>query len=1182
MADLQIELLGTPRISWQGQPLRIQRQASRLLLYYLACQPKPVSRQNIISIFWPDLEDDEDGRKNLRETLSRLKKQLPDDDFIVLDHDLVSLDFTRVRVDVFEFIRMFNEMQAIINQVPRNQPYPQATLARINEALALWSNSRFMAGVLPIISANLDRWYDAFSSEIEHKRVSLLVHLADHALATGNLSEAYKLIQSALESDEFNENLHFRALTCLIQMGQRGDAVNYCKKIEEKFRSEGLEINEDLAHLIQSTRLMPISGDTDGLKDWPSLLSTFLPFVGHLEPLGQLHQVMQRGGCIFIAGESGAGKTRLIYEFSRSLPPGTRLLLADSRPSYVNMPFQPIVEGLRHLVQKNEWAQIEPSFLGLLLPLMPELVVYRPDVTPVFNTTPGNLSPIFEAMRHVLLRLSDKRRLLFVMDDAQWCDEASFSFLVYLISHRFFPYHGALVIAARDDNTVPALETFLNQVSMEMPLQRIQLERLTHMDISTLTRFALGESPSSDVIDRLEKDTGGNPFFLQETLRTLMNYPSSLSLVEMLDRLPLAPTISAMVYERLRPLSSQARQMVEVLAVLGSQFSPGLAESASGYPPDSAVTILEELEKAHFIRPVRTGLYEGYEFSHDKLREVILLSLSPARKRIYHLRAARAISTNQNFYQTSDVDLADHYQQAGEYSLAFNHWLNAANYAMRISAPGESTRAFRHAAQLIGSLNTIISEEEIRGLYSAWISLAYDLNDKVMLGEVSQEVFQMGQSVNSLLLKGIGLSGQALKAINDFQYEQALMLIDRALQFIQPTQHKVEIARNFTRRGLVLILLDRNVEAAASLQQALDLAGEDENEELLEIRARASHRLAVQKGLTGWPEQAAQIARNNFERNKSMHQPYLQAYACFTLGMSLFYLGGYREALQNLQEGSQLARRMQAWRLVAMILIWQARVELTMGHLDTCWEIVQEGLEISRKRNLIDIQAEFFAVLGEIFHLVDENEKARESFLHGAEIADNSFNILDNKFRLASLLAETDQVDEASQLIQDVISQAEKAGLGLIHIPAQFTLVNILIKRGQLPQAEAQLHSLTEQVRERRLNTMFYRISFLECAVAIRRGDYSQAQTCAEAVINGGMNLENPYVEMAGYKILSQIPETEGFIQKRINRIRELLNGIQNHTQNPLLAAGWQRYVQNSFPADWQNAPIGNVLTTLK
>ena len=109
MSNLCILLLGPPLITWMDSPIEIERRIPRALLYYLAAQGKPISRQKLISVFWNN-QPRVKARQRLRENLSRLRAQLPKPGLLEVTQEQISLDFSSTYVDLLEFENIITEI----------------------------------------------------------------------------------------------------------------------------------------------------------------------------------------------------------------------------------------------------------------------------------------------------------------------------------------------------------------------------------------------------------------------------------------------------------------------------------------------------------------------------------------------------------------------------------------------------------------------------------------------------------------------------------------------------------------------------------------------------------------------------------------------------------------------------------------------------------------------------------------------------------------------------------------------------------------------------------------------------------------------------------------------------------------------------------------------------------------
>lgn len=181
-SDLRILLLGTPLIQANGQPLQIQRRLLRWMLFFLACQKDMVGRADLILMFWPDAAE-EDGRRHLREMLSKLRAQLPDPDLIITEQDRIGLDLKRVTTDVLEFESLVAQTARACAQTPAATPLTQVVYQKVVQAVRLWRSERFLAGAALPESEGLNDWLFSTSQELETQRQRLLERLADHDTA---------------------------------------------------------------------------------------------------------------------------------------------------------------------------------------------------------------------------------------------------------------------------------------------------------------------------------------------------------------------------------------------------------------------------------------------------------------------------------------------------------------------------------------------------------------------------------------------------------------------------------------------------------------------------------------------------------------------------------------------------------------------------------------------------------------------------------------------------------------------------------------------------------------------------------------------------------------------------------------------------------------------------------------
>lgn len=646
MATLNIKLLGPPAIYLDETPIQIQRRAHRALLYYLAEKGRLVSRAELLTLFWPE-ENEPDGRQRLREALSKLRAALPDRRLLIAHQDLIGLDTKRVSIDVQEFRRRVEKVSSTLYTLPASVPLPEAIYQEILTALKLWRNPNFMAGANLPGSHALDDWLIYTSQSLEITRLRLIERLADHATAQGNSEATLEWLHLAVEYDLLNDALHHRILSLLISLGRRSEALSYLNRLKDLYKREnGSSVPADLQALVPRLALEDESAASDlasggGTDGWTADNRLRVPLVGQDGVLNEIKLAYRRGGLAIVWGEAGSGKTRLVQELQHHLEPAPRLLVASARSLESNLPYQPLIDSLRHGISPEDWRALPLVWARNLSTLLPELLIIRPEIQaiPVLSAQQAR-GLIFESIHQLFRLISARQPLLCFLDNAQWVDEASIAALSYLVERAFFQSKGLLVIAARLEEHNPYLTALVD--SLSPPPVQIRLKTLSLDEVSALSSTIFGHALPGTFIQQLFEETGGNPLFLLETLRSLLNLSSAPETIGPETALPLAASIHGLVHLRLRQVSQPARQTLLAAAVVGDEFDPAILEKAGQVSPEGTVEALEELEALHFIQPVESGR-ALYRFTNNKIREILLLELSPARKRLLNLRIGQAL-----------------------------------------------------------------------------------------------------------------------------------------------------------------------------------------------------------------------------------------------------------------------------------------------------------------------------------------------------------------------------------------------------------------------------------------------------------------------------------------------------------------------------------------------------------
>ena len=428
--------------------------------------------------------------------------------------------------------------------------------------------------------------------------------------------------------------------------------------------------------------------------------TSFSPLVGReIEwtlMLQAWHAVISGKGpqVVILCGEAGIGKTRLAEELLQwAARQGISRANSRCYAAEGELAFGPVIALLR----AHPLIRLDDAYIGEVARLLPEILALRPDLPrPAALTEAWQRQRLFEALAHAILSINQP--LLLLIDDLQWCDRDTLEWLHFLL--RFDQSARLLVVGTYRPEEIGVnhpLISWLQSLRLVGQVNEIDLGPLDESATYDLATRIAGEDIGKQAAQNLYHETEGNPLFVVESIRarlpatrqSIENDPiRKLSSDFLSEEIDLPPKVRTVLESRLAQISPPSRDLAELAAAIGREFSFKLLAKASGSDEDTLVHELDELWQRRIVR--EHGI-EAYDFSHDKLREVAYRSMSAAHRRLLHRRIAQALEA----LQAGDLDpvshqLAAHYEKAGLSEKAASYYLRAANVARQVYANEEA------------------------------------------------------------------------------------------------------------------------------------------------------------------------------------------------------------------------------------------------------------------------------------------------------------------------------------------------------------------------------------------------------------------------------------------------------------------------------------------------------------
>jgi class 3 adenylate cyclase/tetratricopeptide (TPR) repeat protein len=476
------------------------------------------------------------------------------------------------------------------------------------------------------------------------------------------------------------------------------------------------------------------------------------PFVGRDTEVDQLHQALERvqaghGQVVALVGEPGVGKSRLVYEFTRSHRSHDWLILESKAVSYGKAtPYLPTIGLLKvyfQLEDHDDAQRVREKVTGKLLTLDANLGPTLPAFlalleVPVEDPSWQGLDPpqrrqhTLDAVKRLLLRESQVQPLLLVFEDLHWIDTETQALLDTLVES--LPITRCLLLVNYRPEYQHGWGSKISYIQLRLdPLPPASAEEL----LQTLLGYDAGLAPLKQfLIDR----TQGNPFFLEESVRALVESrvlvgdPGAYRLAQAVVGLQVPATVEAVLAARIDRLSPDEKHLLQTAAVIGTEVPFPLLQAIAELPEAALRRSLMQLQVAEFLHETHLFPELAYTFKHALTHEVAYTGLLHERRRALHARIMEAI---ERLYPDG---LADHIEGLAYHALRAEIWEKTLTYCRQAGAKAAARSANREAVtyleEALGALQHLPVSRQTR---EQAIDLRFDLrNALVPLGEVGR------------------------------------------------------------------------------------------------------------------------------------------------------------------------------------------------------------------------------------------------------------------------------------------------------------------------------------------------------------------------------------------------------------------------------------------------------------
>ncbi|MEO0239003.1 MAG: diguanylate cyclase [candidate division WOR-3 bacterium] len=692
-------------------------------------------------------------------------------------------------------------------------------------------------------------------------------------------------------------------------------------------------------------------------------------FVGRQKEKAKLtHLLKENYSIILIKGEVGVGKTRFALE-SLNLLEDTKILSTQCYGSLSEIPYVPFQELIKKYREKNEigfreiYSKLDPYQKQALNPIIPDLTQPQAADIGVFK--------FFETFMQLLEEIASNKQLIVYIDDIHWIDSSSANLINYIV--RNMPNNIKILGTARTEELERSkVKEILTKLSDEKLLTELEVLPLDEASTFELVESILQASVNEDLKKLVYQKTGGNPLFVEETIKQLFDrghivYEDDEWKLKDISTNFLPETVEVLIKNKLKKFSGE--KVLEVAAIIGQEFHIDLLASVTNLNRGYIYEVINKLLKENLIEPLGE---DYFAFKEGLIRDAILSEISEAKKRYISKTILEVLENKLPSFSGKEELCAYHAWRAQEkekvkfYSkhaadklkknFAYDEAIKFLQWYIEVEEnDAEREKAFTEYVTLLSFkgelkraiqlLRSYIENNKVTALsYRKLAELLIESGDPKGALEAIERALELEESADSLVLKAWILKRQ-------FKIQESYNLLENLLNRKDLTIDEKTLADAYTVQALNLMDLNQVEKALELLDKAEELRNKLQN-----IRGLGSvcvNRALVLSRIGKYEETLKEYDRAEFYYRKAGYKPGLITVLNNKASIYLD-LRKFNEALDNFKKAATESKKIFDRHLLALAL---NNISVTLRYMEyheEALKAIQEAYEVASELGMKD------------------------------------------------------------------------------------------------------------------------------------------------------------------------------------------------------------------------------------
>ncbi len=710
-------------------------------------------------------------------------------------------------------------------------------------------------------------------------------------------------------------------------------------------------------------------------KGVPSLLDRIVrgKLIGREAELAEAHMCWQRamageGQVLLISGEPGVGKTRFMREFVTQIKDSGATALSGECYAEGGAPYAPVAQIIEKSFSQAPTLPdaLPPYVLAELLAIAPGLRARLASAAP--DPLAGSQTEregIYESVIELCARMSARTPLLLVVEDVHWADPATLFLLRHLARRSRFGLQKnrlrlMIVLTHREVELDDAAS--LNEVLLDLNRERlatgIKLTRLTKDRTRDMLSVMFAEEITPEFVEGIFRRTEGNPFFVEELCKGLIDagdltYADGRWSRPSLNEIEIPKSLRLAIQTRVGRLPAPAQQALGLAAIIGREFDFETLLHSGDQDEELLIESLEAAARAQLIEAVKGKGTETYSFVHALIPTTLYEGISGRRQRRAHERVANAIET----LVPDDFEaLAHHFAAAHQTEKAVEYSRRAAARAEAVYAHDTAIVHLRVALDLAGARQPELRREllerlaDILGLINHGAEAIPLYQEAITLWPISDHGAHAAtiRLYRKIIEAAAGADRwadvQPFEAVLDESKQTALRLVEdqppdtEAIRLLSAISSEAwgrrvppdwDSAERYARRAVDLAeQLGAPVETCYALNALSHV-----------YFARGLFRERVQ----------IELRRLTLSQDPRFDDPHARVDIVIEVGIAFMAVGEYAEAISQMLEAERLGSQFQDPDQQSYSLRWQCYCHYQMDRWDQVIKIDEELRELERR-----------------------------------------------------------------------------------------------------------------------------------------------------------------------------------------------------------------------------------------